>query len=149
MKKHITDLPDFDMAQQLKSEEDIAAYITMVIEDGDAVGEVGLRRVVAQGLEGQHRDRADLGEVGPDHVQRAAADEQRRVRGLGDPNEIEEVVELIERYDLDRLSCLFVNFEDPRLARDLSHLTLDQLVEKFREAHVGAGHLYFFLDEIS
>ncbi len=27
---------DFDMAQQLKSEEDIAAYITMVIEDGDA-----------------------------------------------------------------------------------------------------------------
>lgn len=37
MKKHnIADLPDFDMAQQLKSEEDIAAYITMVIEDGDA-----------------------------------------------------------------------------------------------------------------
>ena len=32
----ISDLPDFDMAKQLKSEEDIAAYITMVIEDGDA-----------------------------------------------------------------------------------------------------------------
>jgi probable addiction module antidote protein len=36
MKKRIADLPDFDMAEQLKSEEDIAAYITMVIEDGDA-----------------------------------------------------------------------------------------------------------------
>jgi probable addiction module antidote protein len=32
----ISTLPDFDMAQQLKSEEDIAAYVTMVIEDGDA-----------------------------------------------------------------------------------------------------------------
>lgn len=33
---HIADLPEFDMAEQLKSEEDIAVYITMVIEDGDA-----------------------------------------------------------------------------------------------------------------
>lgn len=32
----IRDLPDFDMAQQLKTEEDIAAYISMVIEEGDA-----------------------------------------------------------------------------------------------------------------
>lgn len=32
----ISDLPEFDMAQQLKSEEDIAAYISLVIEDGDA-----------------------------------------------------------------------------------------------------------------
>jgi len=32
----LADLPDFDMAQQLKSDEDIAAYVTMVIEDGDA-----------------------------------------------------------------------------------------------------------------
>jgi len=31
----ITDLPDFDLARQLQSEEDIATYITMVIEDGD------------------------------------------------------------------------------------------------------------------
>jgi probable addiction module antidote protein len=31
----ITDLPDFDLAQQLKTEEDIAAYVTMVIEEGD------------------------------------------------------------------------------------------------------------------
>ena len=35
-KTRIADLPDFDMANQLKSEEDIAAYVTMVIEDGDA-----------------------------------------------------------------------------------------------------------------
>ena len=32
----VADLPTFDMAQQLKSKEDIAAYVTMVIEDGDA-----------------------------------------------------------------------------------------------------------------
>ncbi len=35
-KTRIADLADFDMARQLKSEEDIAAYVTMVIEDGDA-----------------------------------------------------------------------------------------------------------------
>ena len=35
-KTRIADLPDFDMAKQLNSEEDIAAYVTMVIEDGDA-----------------------------------------------------------------------------------------------------------------
>ena len=31
----ISELPDFDMAQYLKSEEDIAAYLSMVIADGD------------------------------------------------------------------------------------------------------------------
>ncbi len=35
----IDDLPDFDMAQQLKTEADIAAYVSMVIEDGE-VGEL-------------------------------------------------------------------------------------------------------------
>jgi len=35
-KTHIADLSDFDMAQQLKNDEDIAAYVTMVIEEGDA-----------------------------------------------------------------------------------------------------------------
>lgn len=35
-KTKISDLPDFDMAKQLKSEEDIAAYVTMVIEEGDS-----------------------------------------------------------------------------------------------------------------
>ena len=35
-KRRIADLPEFDMAEQLRSKEDIAAYITLVIEDGDA-----------------------------------------------------------------------------------------------------------------
>ena len=35
-KIRIADLPEFDMAKQLKTEEDIAAYVTMVIEEGDA-----------------------------------------------------------------------------------------------------------------
>ncbi|MCI5211368.1 MAG: putative addiction module antidote protein [Candidatus Electrothrix sp. ATG2] len=35
-KTRIDDLPEFDMARQLKSEDDIAAYVTMVIEDGDS-----------------------------------------------------------------------------------------------------------------
>jgi probable addiction module antidote protein len=35
-KTKISDLPEFDMAKQLKSEEDIAAYVTMVIEEGNS-----------------------------------------------------------------------------------------------------------------
>ena len=35
-KVSIAELPEFDMARQLRSKEDIAEYITMVIEDGDA-----------------------------------------------------------------------------------------------------------------
>ena len=35
-KTKISDLPEFDLARQLKSEEDIAAYVTMVIEEGDS-----------------------------------------------------------------------------------------------------------------
>lgn len=31
----IADLPDFDLAEYLNSEEDIAVYLTMVIEGGD------------------------------------------------------------------------------------------------------------------
>ena len=31
----ISELPDFDMAQHLNSEEDIAAYLSIVIEGGD------------------------------------------------------------------------------------------------------------------
>lgn len=34
-KINISELPEFDLAEQLKSEEDIAAYLTMVIADGD------------------------------------------------------------------------------------------------------------------
>lgn len=32
----ISDLPEFDMAKYLETEEDIAAYLTLVIEEGDA-----------------------------------------------------------------------------------------------------------------
>lgn len=32
----IADLPEFDMAEQLRDEEDIAAYLNLVIEEGDA-----------------------------------------------------------------------------------------------------------------
>jgi probable addiction module antidote protein len=35
-KIRIADLPDFDPAEHLKDEEDIAAYLTLVIEEGDA-----------------------------------------------------------------------------------------------------------------
>ena len=32
----IANLPDFDPAEQLRDDEDIAAYLTVVMEDGDA-----------------------------------------------------------------------------------------------------------------
>lgn len=35
-KLSVAGLPDFDLAHQLKSEDDIAAYITMVIDEGDS-----------------------------------------------------------------------------------------------------------------
>jgi probable addiction module antidote protein len=35
-KIRIADLPDFDPAEHLKDEEDIAAYLTLVIEEGDS-----------------------------------------------------------------------------------------------------------------
>lgn len=46
----VSNLPEFDLASQLKSEEDIAAYIAMVIEEGDAaeLAYVQGLRIVAQ-----------------------------------------------------------------------------------------------------
>ena len=35
-KVRIADMPEFDLARQLRTEEDIASYVTMVIADGDA-----------------------------------------------------------------------------------------------------------------
>ena len=35
-KTKIEDLPDFNLAEHLKSEEDIAHYLTMVMAEGDA-----------------------------------------------------------------------------------------------------------------
>jgi len=54
--------------------------------------------------------------------------------------------QLIDRYGLDRTRCLFVNFEDPRLAPALDHTALQLMVDAF-EADRGAGCTYL-LDEI-
>ncbi len=50
----IDDLPEFDMAEQLNSEEDIVEYLSMVLEDGDsdelirAIGYVAKARGMTQ-----------------------------------------------------------------------------------------------------
>jgi len=56
--------------------------------------------------------------------------------------------QLIGRYQLDPAHCAFLNLEDPRLSGALTHVTLEQLVERFRQQHASAETLYFFLDEI-
>ncbi|MBX3183855.1 MAG: ATP-binding protein [Polyangiaceae bacterium] len=56
--------------------------------------------------------------------------------------------QLVQRYKLDPRRCLFVNFEDPRLANELTHETLEALVGQFRARHPRAKRLYFFFDEI-
>ncbi len=56
--------------------------------------------------------------------------------------------QLVGRYGLAPDHCAFLNFEDPRLASDLSFETLDRLVEQFRARHPGVPRLYYFLDEI-
>jgi hypothetical protein len=56
------------------------------------------------------------------------------------------LTQLIDRYGLDRTRCLFVNFEDPRLALHLDHETLQAFVAAF-EAERGSGCTWFF-DEI-
>jgi len=55
--------------------------------------------------------------------------------------------QLIERYGLDRARCLFINFEDPRLAGSLGPEVLQELVAAF-EAHCGTNDCVYFLDEI-
>lgn len=54
--------------------------------------------------------------------------------------------QLIDRYSLDRSRCLFINFEDPRLASTLDHTTLDLMVTTF-EGERGPDCTYL-LDEI-
>ena len=56
--------------------------------------------------------------------------------------------QLIKRYQLDRRDCLFVNFEDPRLAGCLSFETLELLTRAFGELRGAAETLTVFLDEI-
>jgi predicted AAA+ superfamily ATPase len=55
--------------------------------------------------------------------------------------------QLIARYGLERDRCLFVNFEDPRLASALDHTLLEAYVSAF-EGDRGRGGTTYFLDEI-
>lgn len=59
--------------------------------------------------------------------------------------------QLVEHYGLPPERCLFVNFEDPRLANRLNFELLEELVAAFRGRHnaLPAGTpLYYFFDEI-
>lgn len=56
------------------------------------------------------------------------------------------LVQLMGHYRLARQRCLFLNFEDPRLAGHLNHRMLQTLVDAF-EAERGGDVVYFF-DEI-
>lgn len=55
--------------------------------------------------------------------------------------------QLLGRYELDRRRCLFINFEDPRLAGGPDYTLLQSLVDAF-EANKEAGPFTYFLDEI-
>ncbi len=58
------------------------------------------------------------------------------------------LTQLIGLYRLKRRDCLFVNFEDPRLAGCLNFETLEQLTRSFSEMRPNAKTLMVFLDEI-
>lgn len=58
------------------------------------------------------------------------------------------LAQMIERYGFDRRDCLFVNFEDPRLAGALHFQTLEQLTRAFGALRPDAPSLAVFLDEI-
>ena len=58
------------------------------------------------------------------------------------------LTQLIGRYGLRRQDCLFVNFEDPRLAGSLHFDTLERLAGLFSALRLDAGPLTVFLDEV-
>ena len=58
------------------------------------------------------------------------------------------LTQLLKRYRLKKKDCLFINFEDPRMAGALNHETLEQLVQAFSEARSNTEVLTVFLDEI-
>ena len=58
------------------------------------------------------------------------------------------LTQLIGRYQLKRRDCLFVNFEDPRLAGCLRFETLERLTRAFGALRPDAHTLTVFLDEI-
>lgn len=47
-KTRISELPDFDMAEALRSKEDVALYLSLVLKDGDATELTHALGVVAQ-----------------------------------------------------------------------------------------------------
>ena len=58
------------------------------------------------------------------------------------------MAQLIGRYGLEPRDCLFVNFEDPRLAGSLTFEMLEALCRAFGESRPDAAALTVFLDEI-
>ena len=58
------------------------------------------------------------------------------------------LAQMVERYGLDRRDCLFVNFEDPRLAGSLQFETLERVTQAFGDLRPDAQTLTVFLDEI-
>ena len=58
------------------------------------------------------------------------------------------LTQLIGQYRLKSRDCLFVNFEDPRLAGCLNFETLERLTRSFSEMRPNAKTLTVFLDEI-
>ena len=58
------------------------------------------------------------------------------------------LAQLIGKYRLKRRNCLFVNFEDPRLAGSLHFDTLERLTDLFSALRPDADPLTVFLDEI-
>ena len=60
--------------------------------------------------------------------------------------EVDAALQLMGRYGLDPQRCVFVNFEDPRLAGQLDHTVLQALVDAF-QAQRPVPACYFF-DEI-
>ena len=58
------------------------------------------------------------------------------------------LTQMIGRYGLERKNCLFVNFEDPRLAGHLNFESLENLTRAFADARPDAAPLTVFLDEI-
>lgn len=56
------------------------------------------------------------------------------------------LAQMIGRYGLDAQRCVFVNFEDPRLAGQLDHTLLESLVAAFESERPGPA--WYFLDEI-
>jgi hypothetical protein len=69
------------------------------------------------------------------------------IRGVRRCGKSTLLAQLMRRFSLEPARCFFVNFEDPRLSRELTYHLLDRLVRVATE-RVPRGERYFFLDEI-